>query len=250
MVMGNVNTKGDHPIPFDGRPTDVIICPGSSRCWESTFTNALCESHTTERAKVGHCLDPCTVKLQPVIISPSFGGGKGRRWVIVDTPGFEDTYVDEPKALKLISDWLAMSYKQVSSMKLAGMIYLHDISQNRNPGTIHTNSDIFHKLLCGYDAPSVIVPCTTKWGNIEVQIGSVREGELAKAFWEKMTPSRRFHNDPESTWEFATYLLERKMKAAVRRIENLNADFPLLPYVSPNKQTDSLYATDLVVLCV
>lgn len=60
--------------------------------------------------EIGHSLKPCTVGLTPVVISPSSGDGEGRRWVIVDTPGFDDTYVDEPKILERISVWLAMSY--------------------------------------------------------------------------------------------------------------------------------------------
>ena len=58
--------------------------------------------------EVGHGLKSCTVELQPVVITssqhPQLGG---QRLVMVDTPGFDDTYVWDSDILCHIALWLA-----------------------------------------------------------------------------------------------------------------------------------------------
>lgn len=61
-----------------------------------------------EVARVGHKLVSCTQVLHAHIIEghphPSL---RGRRLVLVDTPGFDDTYVDDSEILRKIAVWLA-----------------------------------------------------------------------------------------------------------------------------------------------
>lgn len=56
---------------------------------------------------VGHDLRSCTSKIRHVIIPHP--KDPTRRVVLVDTPGFDDTYVDDTSILKLIAVWLARS---------------------------------------------------------------------------------------------------------------------------------------------
>ena len=57
---------------------------------------------------VGHGVFSCTSELQYAIFdNPS--PCKGRRVIIVDTPGFDDTYVDDVEILRRITVWLASS---------------------------------------------------------------------------------------------------------------------------------------------
>ena len=57
---------------------------------------------------VGHDILSCTSTLQYAIIdNPS--SGEGHRVIIVDTPGFDDTYEDDVEILRRIADWLASS---------------------------------------------------------------------------------------------------------------------------------------------
>ena len=56
---------------------------------------------------VGHGLTSCTSKLQYEIVNPP--PLKGYRVIIVDTPGFDDTYVDDEEILRRIAVWLASS---------------------------------------------------------------------------------------------------------------------------------------------
>jgi hypothetical protein len=62
---------------------------------------------------VGHELKSCTSNIQHTFIPyVSIGSRprlKGRRIVIVDTPGFDDTYTDDKEILRRIAVWLASS---------------------------------------------------------------------------------------------------------------------------------------------
>ena len=58
--------------------------------------------------RVGHDVSSCTSKLQYAIVdTPPLL--VGHRVIIVDTPGFDDTYVDDVEILRRISVWLASS---------------------------------------------------------------------------------------------------------------------------------------------
>jgi hypothetical protein len=60
---------------------------------------------------VGHEMTSCTSKLEYFVIDPIPNQPrlKGRRVVIVDTPGFDDTYQDDVEILRRVAVWLASS---------------------------------------------------------------------------------------------------------------------------------------------
>ena len=64
-----------------------------------------------ERTRVGHATTSCTANLQPVVFDPGdrFPSLKNYRVVIVDTPGFDDTFVGDVEILRRIADWLTVS---------------------------------------------------------------------------------------------------------------------------------------------
>jgi len=64
-----------------------------------------------DRMKVGHATTSCTAHLQPAVLDPSkkFPSLKNYRVVIVDTPGFDDTFVGDVEILRRIADWLTVS---------------------------------------------------------------------------------------------------------------------------------------------
>lgn len=61
--------------------------------------------------EVSDDLESCTNKVQCAVIDdiPSHPRLQGRRLVIVDTPGFGDTYLDDTDILDQIAKWLASS---------------------------------------------------------------------------------------------------------------------------------------------
>jgi hypothetical protein len=83
--------------------------PGLLTDWEFLqFINVLLGE---PRMNVGHALKSCTSSLQHEFI-PYAGDRphlKGCRIVIVDTPGFDDTYTDDKEILRRIAVWLASS---------------------------------------------------------------------------------------------------------------------------------------------
>ena len=60
---------------------------------------------------VGHDLKSCTAQLTPVFWPiPEPAHLQGKRLVLVDTPGFDDTYTSDSEILRRIAIWLASSY--------------------------------------------------------------------------------------------------------------------------------------------
>jgi GTPase Era involved in 16S rRNA processing len=50
-------------------------------------------------------INSCTQKIEPFIITRA----NGPRIVLVDTPGFDDTFLDDTEILRRIAIWLATS---------------------------------------------------------------------------------------------------------------------------------------------
>ena len=60
---------------------------------------------------VGHDLKSCTAQLTPVFRSISEPAHlQGKRLVLVEMPGFDDTYTSDSENLRRIAIWLASSY--------------------------------------------------------------------------------------------------------------------------------------------
>ena len=61
--------------------------------------------------EVGHNLTSCTSQLKPVVIDPipGFPHLKDYRLILVDTPGFNDTFTEDAQVLADIATWLADS---------------------------------------------------------------------------------------------------------------------------------------------
>jgi hypothetical protein len=56
--------------------------------------------------RVSHDINSCTQKIEPFIIAHP---NEPRRIVLVDTPGFDDTFLDDREILRRIAIWLAIS---------------------------------------------------------------------------------------------------------------------------------------------
>ena len=57
--------------------------------------------------RVGHELRSCTFEVKHVIVPHP--EDESRRIILVDTPGFDDTYIEDVEILRRISLWLARS---------------------------------------------------------------------------------------------------------------------------------------------
>jgi len=79
---------------------------------------------------------------------------------LVDTPGFDDKDRTDVDILRDTASWLASAYD--AQIKLAGVVYLHRIQDNRVSGTITQNIELFRQL-CGANGLASVVLATTMW---------------------------------------------------------------------------------------
>jgi len=132
------------------------------------------------------------------------------RLVLVDTPGFDDTNKSDLEILQMVSDWLKKVYEK--DIKLAGIIYLHRITDNRMAGTPHRNLRMFGEL-CGDNAVKKVVLVTTMWDKVQPDTGARRETELFEKYWKTMinygASTDRFSNSADSAWKIVNLILEQ-----------------------------------------
>lgn len=105
---------------------------------------------------------------------------KSRRVVLIDTPGFDDTHRTDIDIRQEISFVLPQTYEQ--GINLAGIIYLHRITDVRMQGSSLKNLTMFQKL-CGEGFYNHVVLATTMWGRLgkdeqDADEGGKREKEL------------------------------------------------------------------------
>ncbi|KAG6833277.1 hypothetical protein H0H87_009452 [Tephrocybe sp. NHM501043] len=190
----------------DPMDTDIVI---------PQFINTIVGSEVTT---VGHDLKSQTAQLRHVILRHP--QDITRRIIIVDTPGFDDTYVSDSEILRRIAVWLARSYS--ANMKLAGVIYLHEISQTRMLGTARKNLDMFNKLI-GEDATKNVILATTKWSDVPEDVGERRETQLRERHWKWMfdlgAKLDRFTGTSESGWKLLNLILNLGGKSNVDSVE-------------------------------
>ncbi|KIK13257.1 hypothetical protein PISMIDRAFT_688882 [Pisolithus microcarpus 441] len=136
----------------------------------------------------------------------------GKRYVFVDTPGFDDTYRSDRDILRTIAEWLEKKYRR--DVKLTGIIYTHRISDNRMSGSVCKNLDLFGRL-CGDGAAQRVRLVTTMWDNERQENMATyqrRVSQLEGNFWEPLISvgarHERFSNTQKSAWNILSTLLQ------------------------------------------
>ncbi|KAH6869156.1 hypothetical protein B0T10DRAFT_467437 [Thelonectria olida] len=128
---------------------------------------------------------------------------KGKLVHLVDTPGFDDTWRSDFEVLSEITFILAQIYRQ--GMKLAGILYLHRISDNRVSGSALKNFNLLG-CICGFDAAPRIFFITTMWEleGKDYDEGLLRESRLVttREFWGRFcrngSQTKRWRGDESS----------------------------------------------------
>lgn len=114
---------------------------------------------------------------------------ENRTIYLVDTPGFDDTTRSDTDVLKDVAFFLSTVYQ--NKVRLAGIIYLHRITDPRMGGSALKNLYMFQRL-CGDRGLSSVILATTMWSNLEgtdagQETGRLREAELRMPqFWGSM----------------------------------------------------------------
>lgn len=147
---------------------DTVAIMGCTGSGKTTFVNLVSGS----TLRVGDGLESCTTKVQ---ISRPFELNN-RHVELIDTPGFDDTTKSDADILNMIATYLCDTYRE--GKKLAGVIYLHRISDFRFGGVATRNFKMFREL-CGETTLKNVVIVTTMWSEVAAAKGAARETELA-----------------------------------------------------------------------
>lgn len=178
----------------------------------------------------GSALASCTKQIQAVRVyeHPKYAN----RLVLVDTPGFDDTHKSDMEILQMISDWLKKTYNLLSilffffphrkttaflfirykkSIKLAGIVYLHKITDNRMSGAPHRNLRMFAQL-CGDQGVKKVILVTTMWDKVKIWTGAQREHDLRLNYWRGMMDKgasvARFRNTQQTAWKIIDIIVQ------------------------------------------
>ncbi|CAE6459439.1 unnamed protein product [Rhizoctonia solani] len=132
--------------------------------------------------------------------------------VVVDCPGFNDTYLTETEILRRLAEFLIKAYE--SKYKVAGLLYVHKISDTRVGGASFRHMNMF-KALCGSDAFKNVVYVTNMWSEPPTEDETLREEELRNTdefFGQPLANGAqmaRHNNTPESALNIIRKILGR-----------------------------------------
>ncbi|KAF9647081.1 hypothetical protein BDM02DRAFT_3098690 [Thelephora ganbajun] len=164
---------------------------GATGSGKTSFVNMASRSSL----RIGTGLESCTAEVQ---LTNEFTLD-GQPVILIDTPGFDDTDKSDTDILNLIAAFLATAYKAGS--KLAGVIYIHRISDLRFTGIAKRNFKMFREL-CGDSTLKNVILVTNMWGMVTKDVGEDRERELTTKFFkpvlDKGAQLARHHNTAES----------------------------------------------------
>ncbi|KAJ2935815.1 hypothetical protein H1R20_g1277, partial [Candolleomyces eurysporus] len=160
----------DKPVESPSPPDkDVLIAVmGLTGSGKSTFINLATQS--TNKLQVGHSVQSCTdvvERADPFDLA-------GRRIVLFDTPGFDDTNKSETEILRIIAFELEKQYRK--GRTLHGIIYVYRISDLRVGGLAKTNFGIFRKL-CGDSSLRNVVIMTNMWSRLPTEEEGLRRAD-------------------------------------------------------------------------
>jgi len=219
--MAKKNTK-DVDVSMLRKGDILIPIMGVTGVGKSTFINIVAGR---QAAIIREELDSQPQPVLPVIIP--YPGDNTRRIVFLDTPGFNDTWRSDTEILRRITIWLQHSCE--AGVTLAGVIYLHEISQNRvqTTGGSLTMFDAIYQP----DLQNVIL-ATTKWKQPETDAERDREKQLTLYWKGPLMP--RFMNTPESAWEVVRLILKKEPLNSVQFRETINTLLERLPKAKVN----------------
>ncbi|KZP08953.1 hypothetical protein FIBSPDRAFT_839749 [Athelia psychrophila] len=146
---------------------------GATGTGKSTFINLISGS----KLRVGADLEACTGDVEAT--APfTF---QGRKVVLFDMPGFDDTTKSDSDILLSITTSLVKIYE--NGQRLAGLVYMHRISTDVHMGgTAMHNFNIF-RTLCGDGSLKNVAIVTNFWSEVTPAEGAEREKLLQAVFF-------------------------------------------------------------------
>ncbi|KAH0334901.1 hypothetical protein KCU81_g9280, partial [Aureobasidium melanogenum] len=172
-IEDNATLSSDVPTPDD----IVIALMGVTGSGKSTFIKRVTGR---EDIQIGHELTSSTLKCKAYRFQNA-----GLTFALVDTPGFNDTSLDDAAILAELATFMEATYR--ADVKLTAIIYLHPITDDRLEGSALDNLSMFQKL-CGPNFYSNIVLATNFWSLVDETTGRRRERQLEENgdWWGRM----------------------------------------------------------------
>jgi hypothetical protein len=122
--------------------------------------------------------------------------------------------------------------------KIAGIIYLYDISRKRMHGSSFKNFTMF-RTLCGSDAAVNVILVTTMWSEVKDSVGRSREQQLSNVYWKPLldegSRSNRFLDSFDSAWDIVISLLDKVPLEVIQIQKELVEIGKLLPETEAGK---------------
>ncbi|KAL6788570.1 P-loop containing nucleoside triphosphate hydrolase protein [Trichoderma sp. SZMC 28012] len=219
---GNYGVVDSSARPMDLKPNEqlrdnpgssedsvAIVVMGGTGAGKSTFVSLL----TDQEVKIGHDLKSCTTEVGVY----SFHYNNRQTVHIIDTPGFDDTNRPDSEILQEIALFLAALY--ANNVRLAGLIYLHRITDTRVSGSSLKNLNIFQKL-CGEKAFPYVILATTMWSALDAaengdETGRQRCNQLQRPeFWgdmlQKGSTMKKHDGSKESAYAIVSELVKKE----------------------------------------
>ncbi|KAH6988472.1 P-loop containing nucleoside triphosphate hydrolase protein [Ilyonectria destructans] len=173
-----MSTQDNTVVTWPPTGAVVVMVMGITGVGKSTFISKL----TGEDVGIGHELTSYTKGVGIYSIEL-----EGKIVYLVDTPGFNDTWRSDADILKEIAFIMSRLYRQ--GMRLAGILNLHRISDNRVTGSSLKSFNILQKL-CGPEGAARVFLVTTMWqlaetGKLNPHEAQIRELRLTSTpeFW-------------------------------------------------------------------
>jgi hypothetical protein len=140
----------------------------------------------------------------------------GRKFYLVNMPGFDRSHRSDVKILREIAAWLREAHSH--RVHLNGIIYLHGITDISLWGFAMMNLWIF-KQLCGEDGLRAAVFATTEWDTVSKDEGMAREAKILTnpVLW----GGRAFRQDKglQSAAKIVDYLISTRSSPVVLDIQ-------------------------------
>ncbi|KAN0098824.1 P-loop containing nucleoside triphosphate hydrolase [Hyaloscypha variabilis] len=182
---------------------------GLSGAGKSTFISLLSD----QEIEIGHGLESCTTK-----VGIYHFNYRGARVILVDTPGFDNTNRSDAEVLKDVAFWLAASYTK--EVRLAGIIYLHRITDARMQSSALRNLRMLRNL-CGVTNLESVVLVTTHWVNAKTGVhisestGQARINEFWGAMIKRGSRAERHDGSKQSALRIVGEIIDRQFRVVL-----------------------------------
>jgi hypothetical protein len=153
----------------------------------------------------------------------------GRTIHLIDTPGLDDTTRPDEDVFQELAYWMAKSCKM--NVRIGGIVYLHRVTDPRVQGSALRGLRIFKKL-CGVENYPGIVLATTRWDEVDSNIGSERVRELKERpeFWGELLAGGSYVSDTSAGKISALRIVDyfaKKNKRYILELQKEMVDTPL-----------------------